>query len=285
MQFSQRIGISPIEKILQKDSIDSELRNSLWSALSLCYWDTFNRPKYVIGKRGDFISESNLRGLFLKLWVHFFKEPSDTIPTYYYDGGLNTLRDYYFSSKWYQVYDFVEFVANHGPDDTSDQFIKTCNGFFERENAAYRFVEKKIIEISSTDEIEEIEQAISRSTPYYGVKQHITCAIAHLSNKENPDYRNSIKESISAVESLCKTISSNPKATLGAALKLLEAKGSVHPALKSAFNSLYGYTNDSGGIRHALLEESHLNGADARFMLISCSAFINYIITSVETDV
>ena len=106
-----------------------------------------------------------------------------------------------------------------------------------------------------------------------------------LSEKEKPDYRNSIKESISAVESLCKKISENDKATLGAALTTLEKRGILHPALKSAFSSLYGYTNDANGIRHSLLQESNLTSADARFMLISCSAFINYVIASEASSI
>ena len=103
-----------------------------------------------------------------------------------------------------------------------------------------------------------------------------------MSDRTNPNYRNSIKESISAVEALCKTVSGKEKAHLGEAIAFLEKKGSIHPALKRAFTSLYGYTSDADGIRHALMEESNLTGADARFMLISCSAFINYVIARIN---
>ena len=60
-------------------------------------------------------------------------------------------------------------------------------------------------------------------------------------------------------------------------LRLIEKKGILHQALKKAFSALYGYTSDADGIRHALLDESTLTKADARFMLISCSAFVNYL--------
>src|SRR6266567_3196072 len=74
-------------------------------------------------------------------------------------------------------------------------------------------------------------------------------------------------------------ITGNQKATLGDALRQLENKlgGGIHPALRNAFNSLYGYTSDAQGIRHALLGESNLDVEDAKFMLISCSAFIDYL--------
>ncbi|WP_339486712.1 AbiJ-NTD4 domain-containing protein [Pseudomonas sp. EL_65y_Pfl2_R95] len=284
MRFSQRRGLVPTGKILQIDSIDEDLKNSLWSVLTAFYWEKFDRFRSDMGERTDYISGSNLYRLFNSLWLYFFKKPIDTIPTYFYDetDGLGVLRKYFFSAKWHEIYDFIEFVVEYGPELQKEGFIAACNYFLERESSAYRFVDGKIAEISSPDEIAEIEDAISKTTPYYGVRQHLSTAISMLSDRANPDYRNSIKESISAVESLCRTVSGQEKATLGAALKTLESKGLMHPALKSAFCSLYGYTNDSDGIRHALMKESNLTSADARFMLISCSAFINYVIASIS---
>ena len=102
-----------------------------------------------------------------------------------------------------------------------------------------------------------------------------------MSDRANPNFRNSIKESISAVESLAKHVAGESAATLGAVLKSLERDQKLHPALKSAFSSLYGYTNDAQGIRHALMDDPNLNKADARFMLVCCSAFTNYVIVIV----
>ncbi|HEY9041078.1 MAG TPA: hypothetical protein VIN66_02735 [Rheinheimera sp.] len=281
MKFSQRIGITPPKKLLQKDSIDQELTNSLWNALTSFIWTTFKRTDSgIYGERTDFVLGSNLQDLILAIWILFFKKPTDEMPRYYSDvnGVLSEIREFFFKAHWYEVYDFIEFVSGYLAGRQKELFIKASNSFLERENAAYRFVDGVITEISSKDEIQEIEDAISNSTPYYGVKKHLTTALDLLSDRVNPDYRNSIKESISAVESLCRKISGHDKSTLGDALKVLEKRGAIHPALKTAYNAIYGYTNDADGIRHALLEESNLSSADARFMLISCSAFINYII-------
>ena len=66
---------------------------------------------------------------------------------------------------------------------------------------------------------------------------------------------------------------------MGQALKVIERKGiGLHGALKKGFSSLYGYTSDADGIRHALLDESTTNFEDAKFMLVACSGFINYLI-------
>ena len=48
-------------------------------------------------------------------------------------------------------------------------------------------------------------------------------------------------------------------------------------SLRDAFNKLYGYTSSKEGIRHALSEQTTLSSEDARFMLVSCSAFVNYL--------
>ena len=100
-----------------------------------------------------------------------------------------------------------------------------------------------------------------------------------MANRKSPDYRNSIKEAISAVEAICNLITGEKRATLGQALKRIEEKVSLHPALKNAFSNLYGYTSDAEGIRHALLDEPNLGFEEAKFMLVSCSAFINYLIS------
>lgn len=277
MRFSQRIGIKPAQKLAQKDNIDEDLRNSLWNALTLFYWSTYQEPRREMMQRNDYVNGSNLADLILALWLHYFKKPIDTIETYW-ESCLREIRSYFFSAPWYEVYDFLEFIANNGLGTKKDKFINACNFNFKRENSAYCFVESKIIEITSKEEIEAIEEAILKSTPYSGVKAHLNAAIGLFASKQNPDYRNSIKESISAVESLAKHISDDDSATLGSVLKKLEQEKELHPALKKAFSSLYGYTSDADGIRHALMDEENLNKSDAKFMLICCSAFINYVI-------
>ena len=106
---------------------------------------------------------------------------------------------------------------------------------------------------------------------------HIQQALDLYAKRENPDYRNSIKESILAVESMARIVSKKPKATLSDALKAIEKNGLLHEALKDGFIKLYGYTSDADGIRHAMLDEPTLTAADARYFLLSCTSFVNYL--------
>src|SRR2546421_5002675 len=94
---------------------------------------------------------------------------------------------------------------------------------------------------------------------------HLDRALELLSDRVAPDFRNFIKESISAVEALSRLLTGDPKATLGKALESLEKslKIELHHNLKDAFKNLYWYTSDAEGIRHGMLGESGLDVEDA----------------------
>jgi hypothetical protein len=138
------------------------------------------------------------------------------------------------------------------------------------------------VQITSEEEIAAIEQALALPDSLKPVREHLGQSLILLSDRKKPDYRNSIKESISAVESLSKIISKQNKATLGPALDAVEKKTKLHAVLKEAFQKLYGYTSDAQGIRHALMDEPTLDVEDAKFMLISCSAFVNYLVVKAQ---
>jgi hypothetical protein len=278
MDFSQRMGLTTVVKVAQVDAIDTALQNALWNVLTLNLFARFKQPKahYPDNLRG-----SNFQEFSELVFSEFHKVPVDTIP-YKWSEFKKAIRENYFKMKWHRVYSFLEFVVNLNYRGSAQILVEEFNRVLERENSAYRFVSGKVTPITSNDEIEEIEQAISGSDQYAGVRTHLQTSLGMLTDRQNPDYRNSIKESISAVESLAKQLVGVPSATLDGALKVLEKSHKLHPALKKAFSSLYGYTNDSDGIRHALMENSELTKADARFMLICCSAFINFAIDSVE---
>ena len=95
MRFSQRQGISPVEKAIQRESIDDELKNSIWSLLQLFYWDEYDKDRHSMYGRGDYIKGSNMQPLITKLWLHYYKKPIDTIHESFWD-CVEYLRDYFF---------------------------------------------------------------------------------------------------------------------------------------------------------------------------------------------
>lgn len=272
--FSQRIGKTPIKNVIQTDSIDEDLKNALWNGLTFFYWDDKVQNDWIV------INPNDVVNLLTKSWIHFFKNRLDEMPKSF-NRLQAVIKKFFYSCEWYHIYDFVEFIPlNYTPDhycQTNENFIEYCNNVFERELSAYRFVNGKLTQISSKDEVEAIEEALNITDNLKPVKTHLNRALELFSDRKTPDYRNSIKESISAVESYCSILTGNPKATLGQALKQIEKDNNIHSALKNSFSNLYGYTSDADGIRHALLNDDNLNQEDAKFMLVACSAFINYL--------
>jgi hypothetical protein len=277
MRFSERFGYKPIKEIVQIESMDEPLRNGLWSLLKLHCWDYVKSSQGGYGG-GYYLSDygnDEIQVLCYQLWFNYFKKPLDQLGNDWRK-VLPQLRKYFFDCKWYEAYDFIEFVTNnYKRSQFKEEFILSCNNLLQKEVSAYRFVNSVITRITDEHEVAEIEQAIKESRG--PVSKHLRRSLELLSDRNAPDYRNSIKESISAVESLATTTLKADKGTLGQLLKKLEDEIGLHPALSTAFSSLYGYTSDEGGIRHALTEAGRVDFNDAKFMLVVCSAFINFV--------
>ncbi|MBC7440045.1 MAG: hypothetical protein H7250_08690 [Flavobacterium sp.] len=273
MKFSERQGYIPVKDKLQIDSIDEDLKNSLWTV----YLETF------INDMHNRLGHDTLSNFMRQLWFNYFKKPIDTLSTYSdgkvpLDYSRKILRAYFFDdkTKWYEIYDLLEFSAESDPEN----FIDLTNRVFDREKSGFRFVNKQLVQITSKQEIEEIEEAILKSSAFSSVNTHLNTSLELLSDRKKPDYRNSIKESISAIESICKIYTGSDKASLGEALNKLEKDHGLHPALKKSFSSLYGYTSDDAGIRHALTEKDRsIDFHEAKFILVTCSAFTNFLMS------
>lgn len=276
MRFSERMGQKQVRGELQVNGMDTPLRTSLWNVVYVALFERLSNARH-----GTPLATA-LDSVVRKLLVEFFRWSLDDIPRYTSELDTNgKIRHWFFNAEWYEVYDFLEFLSSvHGYFE--DKFRNECNNVLLRENSGYRFVGKEISPIVDNSEIREVEQAVKDcgSHKLNGAKKHMETALEKLSDRPKPDYRNSIKESISAVESVCATISGDRN--LGQALKKIKDSVGLHPALEKGMSSIYGYTSDADGIRHAMIEESDCDLADAKYMLVSCSAFINYLIMKAE---
>jgi hypothetical protein len=280
MKFSERYGYKPVRSVLQIADIDDALRNRLWNAVCQTFFE--DAPTVGSSAVRYLGADSSEYQLFLLLAHNFFKETTDSVSSFY-TPALTRVREYFFGCLWHGVYDLIEFLAEAILNRSKKtEFIETINQILKEEMAGYRFVSDHIVQITSEEEIAEIEQSVNLSGPLKPVTEHFRQALALMADRKNPDHRNSIKESISAIESLSKIVSGLPKTTLGPALNAVEKKTKIHSDLKEAFQKLYGYTSDAQGIRHALMREPTLDFEDAKFMLVSCSAFVNYLIVKAQ---
>lgn len=265
--FSQRMGLAPLELPLQTHGMSDNLRLGLWNALA----NHLQAMLFAVS-----LGQPESRTLAYRLADEFFGWDVDTI-TRYGDDERQRIKLAFQALAWERAYDFIEYLANES--FWGSHLTELWNEVLERENSAYRFVGSVIVPITNEHELATITTAAENLHPFPNAHEHLTKAAQLLGDRLNPDYANSIKESISAIEALCQALTGKPKATLGDALKYLEDQGIIHGALKATFAALYGYTSDAAGIRHGKgFGADRPDQADARFILITCSAFINYVI-------
>lgn len=264
--FSKRHGIIETT-VLDPKVISTELRNRLWNEIKK-YIDNFNGPN-----RDEVIKH---------LWDRFFKEDIDnltihpgsyTSPKYY---KVNQIKEEFHELEWNRVYDFLEFLLWFNSINKKN-YIKNINLIFIDEGAPYKIIGEVVTPLISGIESDEVKKAISER--HTSSSNHLRKALELYSKRPSPDYLNSIKESISALEALAKSISKNQKATLGDLVGQLN----IHSAFKKGIQNLYGWTSDEGGIRHSEKEKQlKVSENEARYMLVQCSALRNYIISKNE---
>ena len=269
--FSERYGYVKPSEVIIREEITKRIRNAICSC--------FDR----LEKR---ISQDEYKQINRHIWVYFLNKREQefelSMQWWYRVATHCFLAD---DIEWYIILDLVEFVVKYiFKNGTSSNiyyiknFVNDLNSEFARLNFAYRIVDQEIVEITSEEEIKTVETALSESG--VTVSHHLNEALKLLSKRPEPDSRNSIKESISAVEAFCRE--KTGENTLGRALDKLESNGIViHKMLKDAIEKLYAYTNQKDtGIRHALMEDDgkYVPSLDeAIFMLVTSSSFINYL--------
>lgn len=257
--FSERHGY--IQKPLQFEEMSPTLKNRIWNIYyCLLNDDCWNNP-------------NRIQGVLDHLGISFEIARDGTSKLL----NMKMVTKWFSGAKWYRIYDFVEIYFAFLSLKDQAAIRERLNKVLQEENAGYRVSGLHVIPITNEGELQCIEAA--QETAYHSVNIHFQKAVELYSKRPVPDYENTIKEAISAVEAMCCIITDSKKATLGDALKRLESKGiKLHKALQNAMSNLYGYTSDESGIRHGSIDFTEASSEDAKYMLITCSAFVNYLI-------
>lgn len=270
--FSERKGIKHFSDIVQTNDLNERTRNKLYTALKNIF-DLIEKDVDEYGKR--FVEY---------IYEEIFSLTKRDIPNYYgyqYSQIFEIIYEIFQKEDYIEVFTFIEGIIkdytyidniSYSRYNCRKNYIELVSLIFKTENVNYRIIDGKVTDIVNEEQIKSIENTLKN--PYKEVSGHYAKAIEQLYSVK--DFDNSIKESISSVEAMCQIITGKNNATLGDALKLLKNK--IHPALNGAFDKLYGYTSNANGIRHANgLGEGNSTFEEAKYMLISCSAFVNYL--------
>jgi hypothetical protein len=154
-----------------------------------------------------FPSETNryarYRAFATSLW-DFLELTTDELPVYASD-AKSRFKGYWFDSQWDEFLDVMEFavglLAAGAP-----ALYERINGVLEAQGCAYRFIGNELGPLTNPIELAEVEASLESAIP--AVAEHIRQAISFMPPHPNASARNSIKESISAVEAALRIITS-----------------------------------------------------------------------------
>ncbi len=300
MKFSHRHGFDPTRSSgpIVEDAPEWLRREYLVRILDkLTYVDLDSRQK----------NEKNLplgiKSLHERLSIETRRamEESDWDSWNCWDGLNNTLLE----CEWYQFYDCVETIGEvlretepqYEADKNVSELLGTpsydqfgfahyrdkVNELFAKHNVGWRLNAKGELETALPKDLADRVAAAEQKLidDFQPARIHYAKARAYiLGTAKDPE--NSIKESISAVESVCRVL--YPKAsTLGKAISHMRTEGVFPTKLLTVLERFYEYGNDEPGIRHGGRHAPRVQVLDAEFALHICTAFIRYVIETKNT--
>jgi hypothetical protein len=232
--FSKRYNYQE-KKLKKMDEINEAVKNRIWNL----FLKLVESMRKVVGDDR----------LIVKIWDEFFKGRINELKWLSIDPQtgktiyrLSSIEDKFNQLEWYRYYDFLEYLmkTTEIPQAFRDIIAKEANKIFEEENIECRIIDNLVVPIIDEEEIKEIETAQKVDDRYETVKIHLQKAFELYAKRPQPDYKNSIKESVSAIEALARIITNNPSAILGDLTKQLP----IHPAFRDGLNKIYGWTSD-----------------------------------------
>lgn len=278
--YSDRQGITRFKDIIQFKELNNRTRNKIYNLVV----DAVKKLDAI--HRHD--SLPTLQVSFVKcLYENAFGCNNEDMPietTQYGTPYVNLdcfnkqILDFIKSSTYSDIFNLIEMIVRIGMINKK-VFQEEINKIFTDENVQHRLINDQITDLTNQEEIESVQSALDVKDE---ISNHFEKAMQLLYSRDNPDYANSVKESILAMEGYFNKVAGE-KGTLGATIKKLDDKGiNVHPALKEAISKLYGYSSDAEGIRHAGNGAATTTESEARLIFMMCIALYNYFRMELE---
>lgn len=276
LSFSQAQGYECLPNQLKLEELPESARTRLWNLFH-------NSMKFMPFSHVECqVSATLWRDILLDLHCYYFAKPIESEfhkRQIYYEEAVNiAYMPIFLRAKFNKVFDLLTAIMRN--EKCPQDYINEVSKIFSSTSLAYFVVTDVPVTIlpqATEQEGESIINAFSDvdTLGFNGAKSHLRNA-GEAINRHG--WADSIRESISAVESVARQLDPNASKTLGPALKSLKKSG-LHSALEQAFQNLYGYTSDENGIRHALLDEGSapVDSEEAIFMYGACASFVSYL--------
>lgn len=278
LTFSQRYGYEPLPKPMHLEEISDDLRREIWNHIRKLLK---SKRKYsgTLGDKHLYYFPEEIKFSIERILGKAQNKAEDEV-----DSGYESVIDFFKKSildlPFNKALDLIEFILH---EELDEEFTHRIVQAFKKHGAAYQLdVSRSPYHFSpqaSKEQGDATRQAIETTNQagMNGASTHLRQATEHINAQQ---YSDAIADSIHAVESVARVIDPKASKTLDPALDSLEKAGILkHKALKRAFITLYGYTNDEQGIRHALRDKGAPDvGLDeAMFMFGACASFAAYL--------
>src|SRR5664279_703297 len=216
MTFSERNGYAEVRTIAQLESMDDRLRMALWNTLYQLYfadWETFE-------SRGSRLTRA--------VWTELLHADLARVPESPAAAGGH-FKELVLKGEWHVVYDLLELVIDANDWFAPADLTETLNTVLSRHLAGYRMVQGKAAPVTDSAEVAEVTAALALPDRFAAARGHLDTALALFSDREEPNYANSIKESMSAVESMVLVVTG--KKGFHGAVDTLERSHGMHSKL------------------------------------------------------
>lgn len=222
----------------------------------------------------------------------------------------------YFEQKfqtlsWQKRFDFCEIIylkLAYAPDDEffyhrqempftlsdAQAYIeKEIQQLFIDEFFAYEFIKGSVTRKGRRHTVKTTDQAqyVMSDNRLQNARIHYSKALSFFSNRKQPDYANTVKEAVCAVESAGKDLFPQAKAsTLGDLINWLKNKNNniaIPPALINTLSSIYALRNSGKEVAHGSASGGEITAAIAEYILsVSASTIIYFVdlANSLETE-
>jgi hypothetical protein len=212
---------------------------------------------------------------------------------------------------WAKAYDFCERLYGHLPqeigyeDNYGGYTVETSRGdiqmyiatelqrLFIEEDLAYEFAEGAVRRRGRKHTVELVakSQVVLSDSRLLSARKHFDKALQFFRHPTRPDYENSVKEAVCAVEAAGKALFPMAKAsTLGDLVKWLGSttETSVPKAICQTFTGAYAFRSGGDGVGHGGANGGKATLDVTEYLLAICASQIIYLVglaNSMEVDV
>jgi len=110
------------------------------------------------------------------------------------DQFLGTLKNDFLKGLWHFPFDIFEAIFENSENlirrSYPNEVASQIRNALERKNQAYTFVGGRFVERMKPQEVESVQTAFK--TQIEAIREHFETALQMLSDRDNPNYRNSI---------------------------------------------------------------------------------------------